>query len=54
MLSPVDQTKLDQAKKELQLLKKRQNVAITQTSNDYFQQLKELHEKHDRLNDKLN
>ncbi|CAI2182452.1 11659_t:CDS:2 [Funneliformis geosporum] len=58
MLSPTDQTKLNQAQAELLLLKKRQNVATTHSFHpadiDYPSQLRMLNEKHDQLNDKLN
>jgi len=55
LLSPADQTKLDQAKREIELLKKRHNTTIVPLSNDdYFHQLRMVNEKHDRLNDKLN
>jgi hypothetical protein len=67
LLSLEQQLLLDQAIGELEVfqeqLEQSQRTIVTQTepkpktineADDYFQQLKELHEKHDRLNDKLN
>jgi chromosome segregation ATPase len=63
LLSPENQAALDQAVQDLETLKSKQRIIITQVeplpqakeqATEYFQQLKQLHEKHDRLNDKLN